>query len=381
MTKRIVILGSTGSIGENALRVVKALPGRLQVVGLAAERNVDRLLEQARAFGVKNIAVADAAAADKCRRQTSGRGVRILSGQQGVAELAGIDKADTVLCAVVGIAGLAPVLAALERGKDVALATKEVLVAAGKIVMETAARNKARVLPVDSEHCAVHQCVDGKPAGTVRRILLTASGGPFGSQPRKKLDRVTVAEVLKHPRWRMGKKVTVDSATLMNKGLEIMEAHWLFRMPLEAIDVVMHPESIVHSIVEFVDGSMLAQLSVPDMRFAIQYALTYPERLDGALPGLDLVKTGSLHFARPDETRFPCLRLAREAAERGGTLPAVLNAANEVAVQRFLKGRIPFPGIWAITERVMNKHVVVSEPTLKDVIAADGWARLAAEEN
>jgi 1-deoxy-D-xylulose-5-phosphate reductoisomerase len=376
--KKIVVLGSTGSIGESTLRVVEALPSRLKVVGLAANRSHKRVLQQARQFHVAHVAVADTAIARVCASEAP-VGVRVYEGERGIEDVAALDEADIVLCALVGVAGLKPVMAALNKSRNVALATKEVLVAAGAIVTEAAARKKCRLLPVDSEHSAIFQCLDGKPPHEIKRILLTASGGPFALKPEIDFDKVTVAEALRHPRWNMGKKVTVDSATLMNKGLEIMEAHWLFGVPVEKIDVVIHPESIVHSLVEFVDGSVLAQLSPPDMRFAIQYALTYPERVDGGLPVLDLAKAGPLHFKEPDERRFPCLRLAREAARTGGTLPAVLNAANEVAVQKFLDGKVTFSGIWHLVEKVMRKHQGTAKPGLNDILEADAWARKTAE--
>jgi 1-deoxy-D-xylulose-5-phosphate reductoisomerase len=375
--KKIVILGSSGSIGENALRVAAALPEQLQIVGLAVDRNVDRVLEQALELGVANIAVADPAAAKDCASRAP-NGVTVLAGADGPAELAAMDDVDTVLCAVVGTAGLKPVMAALDKGTNVALATKEVLVAAGKIVTDTATRTGARLMPVDSEHSAVFQCLEGRDMSSVRRILLTASGGPFASQPDLDLDKVTVEQALNHPSWRMGKKVTVDSATLMNKGLEIMEAQWLFGAPLDKIDVIIHPESIVHSMVELVDGAVIAHMGPPDMRFAIQYALTWPERVDSGLPHLDLAQSGGLHFDVPDESRFRCLALAREAANAGGTMPAVLNAANEVAVKRFLDGQIPFSGIWQVVETVMKKHSIVNEPALDDILEADKWARQIA---
>jgi 1-deoxy-D-xylulose-5-phosphate reductoisomerase len=303
--------------------------------------------------------------------------------------LAALPDADVVVCAVVGMAGLKPVLAALIQGTDVALATKEVLVVAGHIVEAACRKSRARILPIDSEQSAVFQCMAWQsgsrrgmwsPAASapVRRLILTASGGPFASRKKLDFDKVTVAQALAHPNWSMGKKVTIDSATLMNKGLEVMEAHWLFHIPIPKIDVVIHRESIVHSLVEFVDGNLLAQLSQPDMRFAIQYALTYPDRMDGALPPLDLARIGTLTFAPPDSRRFPCLRLARVAGERGGSLPAVLNAANEVAVELFLADRMTFSGIWNLVERVMEKHVVLDEPTLDVILEADKWARKTA---
>lgn len=383
--KKVVILGSTGSIGRNALRVVEALPGQLRVTGLAVAGNFKPMLKQAARFRVKNVAVADPAAAEMCARQAPA-GTRVFRGMEGLCELACLDDCDIVLCAVVGIAGLRPVLAALGRGTPVALATKEVLVAAGRIVTETARKHNARILPVDSEHSAIFQCLEthgiegsARAGGRedVKRIWLTASGGPFALRPEVDFRKVALAEVLNHPRWNMGRKVTVDSATLMNKGLEIMEAHWLFDVPLDRISVVLHPESIVHSLVEFVDGSMLAQLSQPDMRFPIQHALTWPGRLDGRLPVLKLAKIGHLHFREPDMKRFPCLRLAREASRTGGTMPAVLNAANEVAVQNFLGGQIAFSGIWRLVERVMNRHHTVRNPSLDEILAADAWARSA----
>ena len=377
--KKIVILGSAGSIGESALSVVATLPGRFEVVGLAVRSRGDRVLEQARQFGVTQVAVADPDAASVC----SGRapaGVRVLSGPAGLVSLARDSGADLVLCAVVGMAGLAPVLAALERGIDVALATKEVLVAAGRIVTAACARSGARLLPVDSEHSAIFQCLDGRPRESVRRLLLTASGGPFAHRPEIDLRHVTVTDALKHPRWNMGRKVSIDSATLVNKGLEIIEAHWLFGLPLERIDVVIHPESIVHSMVEFVDGNVLAQLSPTDMRYPIQYALTYPERVDGGLPPTNLPRLGALHFREPDLGRFPGLTLARTAGAAGGTMPAVLNAANEVAVQKFLDGCLNFCGIWETVEQVMTRHGVVAEPSLEAIIEADAWARREAEK-
>lgn len=375
--KKLVILGSTGSIGESALRVVEAFPDRFQVIGLAVQRQVKRVLEQAGQFHVKHVAIADPESARQCRKQAP-KGVQVLSGPESLEELAALDEADIVLTAVVGVAGLKPVLSALKKGTDVALATKEVLVVAGRKVLFACAESGAKLLPVDSEHSAIFQCLDGQPGRHVRKIILTASGGPFINKPDINFDKVTVAEALKHPRWNMGQKVTVDSATMMNKGLELMEAHWLFDVSLDRIDVLIHPESIVHSMVEFVDGSMLAQLSISDMRFAIQYALTYPERVDGMLPSLDLAKVGALHFSKPDEKRFPCLLMARAAAMAGGTMPAVLNAANEMAVQAFLNGRLPFSGIWQVVEKVVDLHVLKVDPELEDILDADKWARSEA---
>jgi len=394
--RSLIILGSTGSIGESALRVVAALPDRLRVAGLATRTNVKRVLEQAAQFGVPLVAVGDPAAAAEARRLAP-PGVRVLAGEEGVVELAAAEGADIVLCALVGMSGLRPVLAAIEAGHDVALATKEVLVAAGEPVMAARARRNVRILPVDSEHGAIFQCLQSsvttpycvRPADApaaqaaetrVRQLLLTASGGPFASHPEIDFDRVTIQQALAHPRWAMGRKVTIDSATMMNKGLEILEARWLFQVPLERIDVVVHPESVVHSLVAFVDGSWLAQLSPPDMRFAIQYALTWPDRAATDMPLLDLARLARLHFAAPDERRFPCLRLARQAAAAGGTCPAVLNAANEVAVEAFLAGRINFSGIWRTVEQVLSRHARQAAGGLDDILAADRWAREAATQ-
>lgn len=376
--KRVVILGSTGSIGTSALKVAEALPDRVRIVGLACRTGHHRLLQQAARFGVGDVAVADAEQGRLCAASAPA-GVRVRIGDQGVAALAAECEADIVLCAMVGMAGLAPVMAALGARRDVALATKEVLVAAGAIVTREAARTGATLLPVDSEHSALFQCLAGsRGPAQVKRLVLTASGGPFAANEKIDLENVTVREALKHPRWDMGRKVTIDSATLMNKGLEIMEAHWLFGIPIPRIDVLVHPESIVHSMVEFVDGSVLAQLSPPDMRFAIQLALTWPERCDGGLPALDLAAAGPLHFRHPDPARFPCLELARAAAMRGGTLPAVLNAANEVAVEKFLAGDLRFPGIWHLVSAVMERHHVEADPSLDAIAAADAWARREA---
>ncbi|HQA38680.1 MAG TPA: 1-deoxy-D-xylulose-5-phosphate reductoisomerase [Kiritimatiellia bacterium] len=393
--RSVVILGSTGSIGENALKVAEALPDAVRVAGLATRSKVTRVIDQALQFGVEVVAVEDRAAAAEAAALARPHGIQIWAGAEGVAALAGLAAADTVLCALVGLAGLRPVLTALEAGKDVALATKEVLVSAGELVMRRRAEAGVSLLPVDSEHSALFQCLqssafspacvrtrDGEPAAEdrVARLVLTASGGPFAARRGIDFERVTPEQALDHPRWAMGRKVTIDSATMMNKGLEIMEAQWLFNVPAERIGVAVHPESIVHSLVTFVDGTQLAQLSVPDMRFPIQYALTWPDRLAAALPSLDLVSQGRLTFEAPDESRFPCLRLAREAAAAGGTLPAVLNAADEVAVEAFLAGAIPFAGIWRTVEQVMAAHAPRPAATREAIVEADAWARVAASE-
>jgi len=386
--KRIAILGSTGSIGENTLRVADKLPEQLTVEAIAVGKNYRRALQQAAHFGVKIVGVADQEAAALCAAEAPDD-VQVLCGQHALEEIASLGNVDTVVCAVVGLAGLKPVLAAVRNGTDVALATKEVLVAAGKPVTDACSRSGARLIPVDSEHNAIFQCLQGcaktsdgtfTAGETVKRLLLTASGGPFAESPGLDLEKITVEQALNHPRWNMGRKVTIDSATLMNKGLEIMEARWLFDVPADRISVLLHPESIVHSLVEYVDGTMIAQMSVPDMRFAIQYALTYPGRYPSGLPELDLTALGALHFRNPDPARFPCLQLARQAAEIGGTMPTVLNAANEVAVESFLEGLISFPGIWRLVERVMAEHTVLTAPEIDTIMAADDWARTKARE-
>jgi 1-deoxy-D-xylulose-5-phosphate reductoisomerase len=379
--KNVVVLGSTGSIGENALRVARALPDRLRIVGLAAHRNTDRLLKQAKEFGVEHVAVGDSAAAESCAGSVPSD-VTLHAGPDGLVELATLAEANIVLCSVVGLAGLPPVLAAVEQGTDVALATKEVLVGAGQRVMQACARTGARMLPVDSEHSGLFQCLAGHTAdgAGVRRMVLTASGGPFRGRPDVDFDDVTAAEALAHPTWSMGPKVTIDSATLMNKGLELIEAHWFFGVPFNRLDVIVHPQSIVHAMLEYEDGNSVAHMTRPDMRFAIQYALTWPDRCDGGLPALDLGSLDGLTFEAPDRKRFPCLDLAVSAGEAGGTTTAVLNAANEVAVERFLAGEIRFSGIWRLVESALSDHKRVDDPDLDAIMSADQWARAYARE-
>lgn len=387
MVKSVIILGSTGSIGENALRVIADHPDLFRVAGLAARRSGKRLLEQARQFGVRRVALADETAAAALPREP---GLTVLTGDSGVAELAS-GETDIVLCALVGLSGLRPVMAALEAGHDVALATKEVLVAAGEHVMGYAARHNRRILPVDSEHSAIFQCLQAcrAPAscvlgsscsaagaeGLVERIWLTASGGPFATAPAD-LSAVTPAEALAHPRWHMGRKVTIDSATMMNKGFELLEARWLFNIPLDRITVAIHPQSVVHSMVTFRDGSTLAQLAPPDMRLAIQYALTYPDRpASPALPRLTFDLLRELDFREPDPARFPCLGLVRQAAAMGGTAPAVANAADEIAVEAFLSGRMRFTDIPRLIESALEARAPAPCDSLDSVFAADAWAR------
>jgi 1-deoxy-D-xylulose-5-phosphate reductoisomerase len=374
--RRLAIIGSTGSIGRNALDVVRQQRARYEVVALAAHSNAAVLLEQVREFAPREIGIIDPAAAATLRAALPGRALQV--GPAAVAALAGAGDTDTVLVSVSGVAGLAPALAAVRAGKRLALATKEVLVAAGALVLDEARRHHAEILPVDSEHSAIFQCMQAAGThggGSVERLILTASGGPFRTRTRAELGQVTAREALAHPTWRMGSKISIDSATLMNKGLEVIEAHWLFGIPAARIAVVIHPQSVVHSLVEFCDGSMVAQLSSPDMRTPILYALSYPARQALRVPRLDLVQVRELTFFEPNHVVFPCLDLAYEALQRGGTAPAVLNAANEVAVQRFLRDEIAFLDIPRTVEKALLAHTVVAAPTLEDILAADAWAR------
>lgn len=374
--KEIAILGSTGSIGRQALDVVARLD-TVSVAALCANKNGALLAGQARDTGARIAALADREQARAFKRTFDEMGVELLTGAEGVLELIGARPYGLVLNAMVGSAGLAPTLAVLEKGVPLALANKESLVAGGNLVMGAARRNGVEVIPVDSEHSAVFQCLRGENAAAVRRIILTASGGPFLESPAD-LSKVTAAEALAHPTWSMGPKVTVDSSTLMNKGLEVLEAHHLFSTELDAIDVVIHPQSIVHSMVEMVDGSVLAHLGVPDMRIPIQYALTHPDRSGCPAGYLSLVEAGSLTFAGADSARFPCLRLAREAGRLGRTYPAAMNAANEEAVGAFLEGRIRYTGIAMVVQGVMESHHALAGASLGDILDAEAEAREAA---
>lgn len=382
MTRRLVILGSTGSVGQAALDVVRHLREAgtaIEVVGLSAHSNVPLLIEQIREVRPAAVAVGTPEAADVLRAALPEWRGNVVAGPDGLAALASGTDADLVLVAVVGIAGLPPTLAALRGGADVALATKEVLVAGGSLIMDAAARLGRRLLPVDSEHSAIFQCLSGHAHGEVARLWLTASGGPFRGMSGDDLADVRPEQALRHPTWRMGKKVTVDSATLMNKGLEIIEAHWLFGVDQERIEVVIHPQSLIHSCVEFVDGSLVAQIGPRDMRLPIQYALTYPQRMPGQVAPLDLRTVGALSFDAPDPVRFPCLVYARDALRRGGTAPAALNAANEVAVQLFLDGRIGFSEIPRLVRTVLDRHRSRPAVSVEAVLAADREARAMAE--
>jgi 1-deoxy-D-xylulose-5-phosphate reductoisomerase len=375
--KRVVILGATGSIGESALKVARDIPNRMEIVGLAANSNAEKLAAAANETRAQSVCLVDETKIDILTRELEYK-PRILGGQEGLLETARLTSADMVLVAIVGTGGLRPALAAIEAGKDLAVASKEILVMAGEIVTREARENGINVLPVDSEHNAIFQCLEGKSSLDVRRIILTASGGPFREMPRKDFDSITPEQALKHPTWNMGPKITIDSATLFNKGLEMIEAHWLFGVEMKRVEVVIHPQSIVHSMVEFADGSTLAQLSYSNMCFPIQYAVTWPDRVPNTLPPLDFSKLSRLEFFTPRYEDFPALNLARRAGETGGTLPAVMNAANEVAVAGFLDRQVRFPDIWQIVEEVMNRHTSVAHPDLDAILQADQWARKEA---
>ncbi len=377
--KRLAILGSTGSIGQSALAVVDAHPDKLQVVSLAAGDNDVRLAEQIERYRPDVVAMATGDAVDRLRES----GVRLPlvgTGAAGLIAVATHPDADIVLCASSGTAGLEAVLAAIDAGKTIAIANKEVLVMAGELVTAAARARGASILPVDSEHNAIHQCLHGRQPGEIRRLILTASGGPFREFGREALERVTPAAALRHPTWQMGRKITIDSATLMNKGLEVIEAHWLFGVTADQIDVVIHPQSVVHSMVELTDGSVIAQLGATDMRLPIQYACSYPDRWSAPLPPLDLARSGRLDFCEPAHDRFPCLGLAYRALRAGGSVPVVMNAANEVAVDTFLDGKLGFTAISRVIEKTMDAHRSVAVDTLKVVRSVDAWARDHAVE-
>ncbi len=376
MPKKVVLLGSTGSIGCSACKVAHDLPNEIEIIALAAHSSVEKLAAQARETGVKHVALYDETKAEQLRALLP-PDVTIHLGLQGLIDIATLTEADCVLVAIVGITGLQPTLAAIREGKDIAIASKEILVMAGEVVTREAKKAGVSLLPVDSEHNAIFQCLDGHRGGAdeVSRLILTASGGPFRNTPADELPTVTLAQALKHPTWDMGRKITIDSATLFNKGLEMIEAKWLFDIEMSKIDVVVHPQSIIHSMVEFIDGSVLAQMSHTDMCFPIQYALTWPSRIKGSLRPIDFPTLSRLEFLAPRTQDFPALDLARWAGTSGGTLPAVFNAANEIAVDAFIAGKIPFPGIWQCVEKTMQAHDVQSAQDLDAVIAADVWAR------
>lgn len=382
-TRGVAILGSTGSIGGNTFRVLESLgPERFRVVALGAGRNVSLLADQIARHQPELVSVENEEHGEQLKAELTKRNVptpRIVTGAEGLVEVATHESADVVVSATVGAVGFVPTLRALEAGKRVALANKETLVMAGELMTRAAAKSGAELLPVDSEHNALHQCLRGEKRSEVRRIILTASGGPFRTRDKAAMSAATVAEAMKHPTWNMGAKITIDSATLMNKGFEVIEARWLFGFDADEISIVVHPESIVHSMIEMVDGSVIAQMGVTDMRHAIQYALTYPDRYSSDLPQLDLARLSSLHFEEPDLERFPCISLAYRALRIGGTLPAAMNAANEEAVQAFIDERISFPDIPKVIESVMDGHRTSDVVELDDVIAADRSARAAAQ--
>ncbi len=378
-SRRVVILGATGSIGDSALHVARQIPERMEIAGLAALRSAKKLAAAANEFRPPVLCMVDETAVAELRELLEYE-PEILSGSNGLETIAAQADADMVLVAIVGTAGLLPALAALKAGKDLAVASKEILVMAGECIMSTAHAMESLVLPVDSEHNAIFQCLEGRDTAHVRRLILTASGGPFRTLPREQFPEVTVEQALRHPTWTMGRKITIDSATLFNKGLEMIEARWLFGIGMERIDVVVHPQSVVHSMVEFVDGSVLAQLSHSDMCFPIHYAVTWPQRIENGLAPLDFAKLQRLDFEAPRWQDFPALRLARAAGEAGGTLPAVYNAANEVAVDAFLGKRIRFHEIWETVARVMEAHVNTSHPSMEAILEADRSARADAQQ-
>ncbi|MGA2518239.1 MAG: 1-deoxy-D-xylulose-5-phosphate reductoisomerase [Thermodesulfobacteriota bacterium] len=373
--KRLSILGSTGSIGVNTLDIVGQFPERFEVVSLSAGLNTDLLKRQILQFRPKLVSVLNQELSEALQRELPNVPVEIVHGVEGLIRVATHPEVDQVVSAIVGAVGLIPTLSAIKTGKKIALANKESLVMAGKIMMEEAKKNHVQILPVDSEHSAIFQALLGHQKEDVHRLILTASGGPFRNSPLSRLHEVTVKEALNHPRWTMGKKITIDSASLMNKGLEVIEAHWLFNIPVEKIVVLIHPQSVVHSMVEYVDGSIVAQMGITDMKIPISYALAFPERLNLKLPSLDLSKSEALTFSPPDFQRFPCLRLAYQSIEIGETMPAILNAANEVAVGAFLEGSLKFTEIPLFLQRVMGEHEVKPVHTIEDILKADHWAR------
>ncbi len=379
--KRIAILGSTGSIGSNALRVIESNPEEYKVHALAAGRNVELLIRQIEKYHPAAVALAERETAALLKERLHNRGeIEVFSGAEGFSRLVSLNEVDMVISAITGASGLMPTYWAIKAGKDIALANKETMVMAGPIVMELAKKNKVTIFPIDSEHSAIFQSLQGHRREDLKRVILTASGGPFRDLPLEKMEKLNPSSALKHPNWKMGKKVSIDSATLMNKGLEAIEARWLFDLKMEQIDILIHPESIVHSMVEYQDGSVIAQLGIPDMITPISYALSFPRHRATNLPPLRLEETGTLTFKKPDVERFKCLGLALKAADTGGSMPAALNGANEMAVEYFLGGRIGFLQIPLLIERVMKRHETFSPDSIESIIEADRWARKAAEE-
>ena len=377
--KAISVIGSTGSIGEKVLEIVRLHPDRFKVVALAVRQNAAALLKQAKEFRPRLVCIFDEAHAKEIKAPLKKLGIRLVSGKTGLLEASTFHEAEQIIFSLVGAQGLKPIFEAIRAGKNVAIANKEPLVMAGELLMREARKRRIQLLPIDSEHSGLWQCLEGRSLDSVRKLVLTSSGGPFLKRSGS-LASVTVREALRHPKWRMGPKITIDSATLMNKGLEVIEASNLFNLEVERVEVLIHPEAIVHALVEFIDGSHLAQLAVTDMRLPIQYALSFPQRLNHLFPNLDLTQVGALHFEKPNLKRFPCLTFGFEAKRRGGTSPAVLNGANEAAVAAFLNDKIPFLGIPKAIERVMARHRVKSNPSLEEVFEADRWAREEVEK-
>jgi 1-deoxy-D-xylulose-5-phosphate reductoisomerase len=376
--KGIVILGSTGSIGQSALEVIRHFPRRFRVIGLSTNSNIDLLYKQIEEFSPLFVCVRDINASVRLKQRLSPSRVKLFTGEEGLEALVKNREAQEILVAISGAGALLPLLKAIENDKQIALANKEALVMAGPIIMNMAKRKKINIIPVDSEQSAIWQCLQGENHLKLKNIYLTASGGPFRKVAQRDLKSISVEKVLKHPKWKMGRKISVDSANLMNKGLELLEAMFLFNMPSDKIKILIHPEAIVHSMVEFIDGIVLAQLAATDMRIPIQYALSYPERLTNSLPCIDFYKLQELHFEKPDFKKFPCLRLAYRVAAQLGTMPAVLNAANEVSVEEFLKSRLKFLSIPKIIEKVLDRHSNKTNPSLGDIQEADAWARREA---
>ena len=375
MTKRISILGSTGSIGQNALKVINHLGDGFEVKYLTAARSSEVLIEQVRKFQPEAVAVVDSIAANEVKEALSGSGVKVLSGREGLLELASRDDVDVVLNGLVGSAGMEPTIRALEAGIDVALSNKESLVMAGELIENIKKETGAEIYPVDSEHSAIWQCLQGEDTNNIRRIILTGSGGPFRTRPLEEFLDITLEEALNHPNWKMGNKITIDSATMMNKGLEVIEAHWLFGVGREQIDIVIHPQSIIHSMVEFSDGSIKAQLGLPDMKLPIQYALTYPERVEADWEDAKFSDISYLTFEEPDFVKFPCIRLAYEALQRGGSAPAALNVANDNSVAAFLAGEISFTEIATLNEMALVEHDWTSQPDLDFLLELESWGK------
>ncbi len=376
--KNIAVLGATGSIGRNTLEIVKSFPDKFKVIAISGKTNISLLEKQINQFHPKFVVVMDEKTRNQLRHSVSDKKVKIEYGCENLIKISTLDEVDIVVSAITGITGLIPTLEAIKKGKHIAIAAKELLVAAGEIMLKEVKKHRVKFVPVDSEHNAIFQCLEGRDKKDIKRIILTASGGPFYKE--KNLHDISPERALAHPVWKMGEKISIDSATLMNKGLEVIEAHWLFGIDISKIEIIVHPECIVHSMVEFIDGSILALLGIPDMKMPIQYALTYPERMSTQLEPLDLTKISRLHFLVPNFDKFPCLKLAYEAGTIGGTMPAVLNSANDIAVNLFLKKKIKFLNIPKIIEKVMNKHDVIQNPHINHILASDAWARKAAYE-